>query len=115
MRSNSDFTDKEESDIEDLFEPDLFATIVNNAYELPEGLKLTPKTLDEADKSTGRLVKKAEAVFKVIPEPTPMFDHFTPSAWLIRNPAALDGGKKTVETTLARAEKLFQALNSTLT
>jgi hypothetical protein len=48
-------------------------------------------------------------------EPTPMFDHFTPSAWLIRNLTTLDGTKKTVETTLARAERLFEALNATLT
>jgi hypothetical protein len=110
----SDFTGKEESDIEDLFEPELFVSIVNEAYELPGTQKLTAQTLDEADKTTGRQVKKAEAAFNVIPVPTPIFDHFTPAAWLIRNPQALDGTAKGIDTTLDRAEKLFEALNAVL-
>jgi predicted ATPase len=110
----SDFAGKEESDIEDLFEPEVFVNIVNTAYELLGTQKLTVESLDAADKTTGRLVKKAEAAFKVIPEPTPVFDHFTPAAWLIRNPAALDGPEGAIETTLDRAEKLFEALNASL-
>lgn len=110
----SDFSGKEESDIEDLFEPEVFISIINSAYELPDANKLTTKALDDADKSTARLVKKAEAAFKVMPETIPTFDHFTPSAWLIRNTSALDGSKKPIELTLARAEKLFESLNATL-
>jgi predicted ATP-dependent endonuclease of OLD family len=110
----SQFTGKEESDIEDIFDDELFATIVNSAYELTGKNKLTPKSLADADASTVRLVKKAEAAFKVMPETIPMFDHFTPSAWLVRNLAVLDGGKKEIENTIARAEKLFQALNAAL-
>jgi energy-coupling factor transporter ATP-binding protein EcfA2 len=110
----SDFTGKDESDVEDLFEPSLFVSIVNSTYDLKGKEKLTAKSLDEADTSTVRLVKKAEAAFKVLPEQIPMFDHFTPAAWLIRNPATLDGATKDLETTLERVETLFQTLNKML-
>jgi energy-coupling factor transporter ATP-binding protein EcfA2 len=111
----SDFTGKDESDIEDLFAPELFVEIVNQAYELKGEHELTPKSLDEADTSTGRLVKKAEAAFRVFPESIPTFDHFAPSAWLIRNLSVLDNpNAKPVEGTLDRAEKLFEALNAAL-
>jgi hypothetical protein len=110
----SDFTGKDESDVEDLFAPPLFVSIVNSAYGLTGAQKLTAASLDGADTSTVRLVKKAEAAFKVMPENIPMFDHFTPAAWLIRNPTALDGATKEVEATLERAEKLFLTLNAVL-
>ncbi len=111
----SDFTGKDESDVEDLFEPPLFVSIVNSAYGLTGAQKLTAASLDEADKNTERLVKKAEAAFRVMPEAIPTFDHFTPAGWLIRNPTALDGAGKDVGATLDRAEKLFQTLNVLLT
>jgi len=41
--------------------------------------------------STERLVKQAEAAFAMMPVDVPEFDHFTPAAWLIRNPKVLDG------------------------
>lgn len=110
----SDFTNKDESDIEDVFEPELFVAIVNESYQLTGKNKLTAKSLDEADGNTVRLVKKAEAAFRTLPDTIPMFDHFSPSAWLIRNPSILDGTKKEIEVTLERAEKLFQTLNSLL-
>jgi hypothetical protein len=110
----SDFTGKEESDIEDLFEPEIFVSLVNAAYELPDANRLTPKILDDADRGTVRLVKKAEAAFNVMPESISTFDHFTPSAYLIRNPAVLDGTNRAIEATLARAEKLFETLNAAL-
>lgn len=108
------FTGKDESDIEDLLDDDLFVAIVNSAYELGGKQILTAKSLSDADPTTQRLVKKAEAAFKVMPDTIPMFDHFTPSAWLIRNPSALDGGKKEIEVTLDRAEALFTELNTLL-
>ena len=76
----SDFTGKAESDIEDLFEIGLFVEIVNKAYNLEAKYKLSTAGLDKADASTVRLVKKAKAAFKVLPEPLPTYDHFTPSA-----------------------------------
>lgn len=111
----SDFTGKDESDIEDLFAPELFVEIVNKAYDLNGKHELTPKSLGAADTSTVRLVKKAEAAFNVLPESIPTFDHFVPSAWLIRNLSVLDANEKPIEETLDRAEKLFKALNAALT
>jgi hypothetical protein len=110
----SDFTNKPESDIEDLFEIGLFAEIVNESYALEKKYRLTGPTLDKADASTVRLVRKAEAAFNVLPEPLPTFDHFTPSAWLIRNLAALDADTPAVKETLDRAEKLFLAVNAVI-
>ncbi|MGY4282581.1 energy-coupling factor transporter ATP-binding protein EcfA2 [Bradyrhizobium sp. LM2.7] len=110
----SDFTGKAESDIEDLFETGLFAEIVNAAYALDAKYQLTGSTLDKADPSTVRLVKKAEAAFNVLPEPLPTYDHFTPSAWLIRNLAVLDVETLGIKETLGRAEKLFAAVNAAI-
>ena len=101
-------------DIEDLFEPELFASIVNHAFGLKGKHVLTAKSLDEADPNTVRLVKKAEAAFKVLPDTYPVYDHFTPASWLIQNPDALKGESAAVVATLDRAEKLFEDVNKGL-
>src|SRR5690606_11118469 len=108
----NDFVGKDEGDIEDLFEPVLFATIVNSAYVLTGTQAMTAQSLDAADTSTVRQVKKAEAFFRVLPQTVPEFDHFTPSSWLIEHPAAISGDSQEVMATLDRAEALFRALNS---
>lgn len=108
----NDFVEKEEGDIEDLFEPGLFTTIVNSAYSLTGTQAMTAQALDAADATTVRLVKKAEAFFRVLPQTVPEFDHFTPAAWLIEHPAALSGNVPEVIATLDRAEALFRALNA---
>jgi predicted ATPase len=110
----ADFTEKPESDIEDLFEPELFASIVTNAYQLPSEYKLSAKTLNDADKNTVRLVKKAEAAFNIMPEAIPTYDHFTPASWLLSNPKTLEATNNDVENTLNRTEALFKALNELL-
>jgi hypothetical protein len=70
--------------------------------------------LEDADKSTVRLAKKAEAAFNVMPQAISTFDHFTPSAWLVGNLNMLEGDSIPLVTTLDRAEKLFTALNAAL-
>ncbi|RLA43810.1 MAG: hypothetical protein DRR42_21265 [Gammaproteobacteria bacterium] len=107
----AEFTGKDEADTEDFFEPSVFVDLLNNAYGLSGGNKLTVAKLDAADEKTPRLVKKAEAYFKLLPESIPMLDHYTPSQWLLQNPKMLDGDDKAVLDTLDRAEKLFEALN----
>ena len=109
----SDFTGKAESDIEDLFAPELFVSIVNAAYQLPTSRALTPASLEAADPSV-RLVQKTEAAFRVLPDTFPTYDHFTPAAWLTRNLTVLDGDSGPIGSTLNRAEKLFSALNAAL-
>jgi hypothetical protein len=110
----ADFLERPEADIEDLFEPDLFASILNGAYELPEDRKLTPQTLSEAGNGTTRLVKQAEAAFAVMPPEIAEFDHFAPAAWLIRNPMVLDAKTGSVPNTLERAQRIFENYNKLL-
>jgi hypothetical protein len=110
----SDFTGKLESDIEDLFEPELFVSMVNSAFSLTAKRALTVASLDSADTSTTRLVKKAEAVFRVLPETFPTYDHFTPAAWLLSNLHVLNSDSPAVMSTLDRAEALFTEINKAL-
>lgn len=110
----ADFLDRPEADIEDMFEPEVFASILNGCYGLPNANNLTAEKLKAADPSTKRLVKQADAALRVMPEPIPVFDHFTPAAWLIRNPQMMDGKSAPVSKTLDRAEKIFQTYNNLL-
>lgn len=107
----AEFSGKEEADIEDLLAPELFVEILNEAYQLTGKHKLTIAKLDAADTSTPRLVKKAEAYFNLLPSSFPVFDHFTPSLWLIRNPSVLEKDSPEVLETLDRAAATFEALN----
>ncbi len=110
----ADFTGKKEADVEDLFEPTLFAKLVNAAYELGAPHEVTAASLAAADQNTERQVKQAEAAFKLLPEAIPTYDHFTPAAWLIRNPSFLDGDSAGILATLDRAEKVFTTFNAML-
>jgi hypothetical protein len=94
--------------------PALYAKILNQAYDLAGGNELTGQELLDADQNTTRLVKKAEAYFRLLPPGTPEFDHFTPADWLFRHPELLDGDAPEVAETLARAEKVLAALNKLL-
>jgi len=109
----ADFTGKSESDIEDLFHPELFVTLLNDAYNLPKKNILSVKKLDEAYPATERIVKKAEAAFKLMPPTVPEFDHFHPSDWLIRNPAFLADSPE-LDETLDRFEEAFKLINKVL-
>ena len=73
----ADFIDEQEGDIEDIFAPEVYAAIVNRSYALPECYSVTVEKLDQ-DTSTPRIVKKVEAIFKLIPDTIPMYDHYTP-------------------------------------
>lgn len=107
----ADFVNQEEADIEDLFDPELFCKIVNGTYNLSGAEKLDSQKLKLANTKTERLVKKAEAYFNILPEPTPLYNHFTPASWLLVNPTILAGNEESVLETLDRAESLFKALN----
>lgn len=109
-----DFTGKPESDIEDLFEPQLFVNLVNKAYCLKGANALTVEKLDKADEYTVRLVKKAEAYFRLLPDDVPTFDHYRPAEWLIENPTFLDGDSEAVTNTLDRVAAVAAAVNPLL-
>ena len=109
----ADFIDAPEADIEDIFDSKVYAEIVNRSYALPESHRVTTETLDQ-DTSTTRLVKKVEAMFNIMPESIPVYDHYTPAAWLIRNPDMLTGESEAIRRTLSVAERIFEAVNSLL-
>lgn len=109
----ADFVGQQEADVEDLFDPELFAEILNGAYKPPADKKVTKDSLLAASE-TERIVKKAEALFKLMPPEVAEFDHFGPARWLLDNPQVLDSDTPAVQTTLEKAEKVFAAFNALL-
>jgi energy-coupling factor transporter ATP-binding protein EcfA2 len=103
---------KEEADIEDFFAPQLFVDLVNMTYGLEEEQALTVEKLDAADTGTTRLVKKAEAYFRLLPLEIPEFSHYDPAAYLLQHPKMLRGSSKAVKETLDRFEKAFQRIGA---
>jgi hypothetical protein len=59
-------------------------------------------------------VKKAEALFRVMPPGVEEFGHYAPAEWLMRNPAVLDGKSPEVEESLNRFEAVFKTYNKML-
>lgn len=110
----ADFLGRAEADIEDLFSPEIFVAMLNGCYALEGSHILTVDKLKAAAPSTERLVKQAEAAFRVMPDTIPMFDHFTPAAWLIRNAKLLDAKSAAAGHTLDLVEKVFATFNELL-
>jgi energy-coupling factor transporter ATP-binding protein EcfA2 len=100
-----------EADVEDIFDPEVYVRIVNQAFQLPVAEKLTVAKLDAAAPGTARLAKRVEAAFKLLPASTFEFDRFATAEWLLRNPEALDGNGPRIESTLENAERVFRAVN----
>ena len=109
----ADFSGQTEADVEDLFDPDLFVEMLNGAYKPPAANLVTAANLAAAA-PTPRIVKKAEALFKLMPASVAEFDHFCPARWLLENPAVLDADTTAVAATLDRAEAVFKAFNELL-
>jgi predicted ATP-dependent endonuclease of OLD family len=109
----ADFTGQTEADVEDLFELDLFVEILNGAYKLPAANLVTADNLMAAA-PTPRIVKKAEALFKLMPASVAEFDHFGAARWLLENPGALDPDTPAINATLDRFEQVFKAFNQLL-
>jgi hypothetical protein len=109
----AEFSGKNESEIEDLFHPELYAKLLNEAFDLPIANILDAKKLDAADKDTEKLVGKAVAAFKSMPE-SPEYNHFTPADWLVRHPQVIEREAPEVLETLGRFENVFKAFNALL-
>lgn len=106
----ADFTAQAESDVEDIFDPALFVEMLNGAYKPPAVNRVTVANLLSAA-PTPRIVKKAEALFKLMPASVMEFDHFRAARWLLENPAVLDSDNPSVNATLDRAEEVFKIFN----
>jgi hypothetical protein len=98
--------------IEDVFDADLFAEILNGAYNPPEHKKVSKEKLNSAA-TTERIVKQAEALFKLMPEVVE-FNHFSPARWLLENPQILDTDSQAIQITLDKAESIFNFFNKLL-
>jgi predicted ATPase len=107
----SDFSGKAESDIEDFITEELYAHIVNLAFELPKAQKLKGATLNQANSGEIRIVKAAEAAFRTMPPNIKEFDHFTPAYWLLTNSEVLDKNEPMVNDSLDNFEAAFKELN----
>ena len=81
--------DAAEGDVEDLFDPESFIQIVNSCYALDDSLALAIEKVSSVAATT-RVVKRVEALFRLMPDTVPNFDHFTPASWLIRNLRVLE-------------------------
>ncbi|MFG3596543.1 ATP-dependent endonuclease [Bradyrhizobium sp. RDI18] len=106
----TEIAEKEEADIEDFVDPTLFVELLNRTYQLKNGQELTVEKLDAADMTTPRLVKKAEAYFRILPKEVPEFSHFDPSLYLLQHPDLLKGKGKPVQMTLDRFERAFERI-----
>lgn len=100
-----------EADVEDVFAVEVYLRMVNDAFGLKAAQRLSVARLDKTASGPGRLVKRVEAAFRLLPADVPEFDHFTPADWLIRNPTALDGDDAEVMATLDNVEKVFVAID----
>ena len=107
------FIDGPEGDVEDLFDPESFIQIVNACYALNDSLALTIHKVNSIATTT-RIVKRVEALFRRMPDTVPMFNHFAPASWLIRNLGVLEGKSEAVERSLAVAERVFDTYNALL-
>jgi len=107
----ADFTGQTEADVEDLFETDLFVEMLNRSYKPPAANVVTKANLIAAN-PTPRIVKKAEALFKLMPTSVAEFGHFGASRWLLENPSVLDADTPAVNATLDRFEAVFKAFNA---
>jgi len=94
------------------FEASLYCKLVNAAYDLAEGKRLTAKKLNEVAYSTERLVKQTEAYFRLLDASVPNFDHFTPARHLLENPTLLDSDSKEVEASLNKFGVAFEKINA---
>lgn len=109
----ADFTVQSEADVEDLFEVDLFVQMLNGAYKPPAASLVTTASLTSASQ-TPRIVKKAEALFNLMPVAVAGFNHFGAARWLLENPSVLDANSPAVNATLDRFERVFKAFNALL-
>jgi predicted ATP-dependent endonuclease of OLD family len=107
------FTGQAEADVEDLFDTDLFVEMLNGAYKPPAANVVTAAALMAAS-PTPRIVKKAEALFMLMPVSVVEFDHFGAARWLLENPSLLDSDSPAVIATLDRFEHLFKTFNTLL-
>jgi hypothetical protein len=89
--------------------PTCFVDMLNGAYKPPAANAVTKGALMAAA-TTPRIVKKAEALFKLMPATVAEFDHFGASRWLLENPSVLDADTPAVQCDTRPFRGSFQGL-----
>ena len=98
-----------DSDMEDLFDPDLYLKVVNEAYRGELREDLTMRTITG---SNPRIVERISAYFRETGTAGGRFDPYRPAAYLLDNHERLRSGFD--DATLQRATSLFERINSAL-
>ena len=102
----ADFVSASEADIEDMFEPPFYLTLVNGVYG---------STVSESDIPAGhpRIIRRLERFFENSPLSSgERFNHFRPARYFADKVSAL--GSQLSDTELDRFQKAFDKLNSLL-
>lgn len=107
----SDFTEEDESDIEDVVGREMYIVLVDGAMEL-SGKHSFPKT-KPVDASI-RVVKEAEAHCRRLPLGYPEFSHYSPIEYLLSQPDGEIDELPGLDDALDRFERIFTRLNSFL-
>lgn len=98
------YADKPEADLEDVIGDGNFMAIVNSCYATYLKIPIPPPS-----NGLGRILLHVEENFRLLPPPTPEFDHFSPAEHLFRSEPKLFLPE--LVTALDRFEKLFKAIN----
>jgi len=104
------YTEKSESDIEDVIGYENYVELVNECYDLKAKNKITIKTNGQSE----RVLEDVENHFRTLPSDVPEFDHYTPSAYLNEHGVDLVTKLPKFEEALARFEFFFQDINALL-
>lgn len=110
----ADFLGTAEADVEDILGPERYAALLNLAFDVPASHEVTVAKLAGAAPATTRLVKQAEALFKLMPATVAEFSHYTPAEWLIKHPEFLDDKSAATDLLLEAAERIIATYNALL-
>ena len=102
----ADFTLEDEADVEDMFDPDFYLSIVNDVYG---------SSISESDISIGHpgIVRRLEKYFSDNPLTSEeRFNHYRPAKYLAENISSLDG--QLSDVVLQKFQRVFDRLNSLL-
>ena len=92
----SDFCDKEEADVEDVFEKSLYLEIFSQSC----GKNIDPAKIDDKKRITKEIDLQVDD-----------YSHYQPADWLMRNSDLLRENDDGVNATLAKFENIFQKIN----
>ena len=103
----ADFTNKPESDVEDMFDEGFYVELVNQEFS-----PSPPLTAASLPGNSPRLAVRVEEYFGANPLPDGVrYNHYRPARCFAENPARAGG---VPEATLERFERAFIALNRLL-